>query len=153
MYPSPSFRASDADREAVVAHLSTAAAEGRLSLSEFDARTRHVYASRTWGELLHIVRDLPPLPPPAATAPPKPAPEPAWPTISLILGIISVPMMFCAPVSVITGLGAVVFGVLGLLPATRGAGDRRGAALAGLLCGAFGTVLSIALTIFIAGID
>ncbi|WP_327009253.1 DUF1707 and DUF4190 domain-containing protein [Dactylosporangium sp. NBC_01737] len=151
MYPSPSFRASDADREAVVAHLSAAAADGRLSLSEFDARTRHVYASRTWGELLRIVRDLPPLPPVAV--PPRSAPEPAWPTVALVLGIISVLMMFCAPISVIAGLAAVVFGVLGLLPGTRGAGTRRGMALAGLICGASGMLLSIALTIFIAGID
>ena len=151
MYPSPSFRASDADREAVVAHLSAAATDGRLSLSEFSERTRHVYASRTWGELLRIVRDLPPLP--LTAAPPKPAQEPVWPTIALILGIVSVPMMFCAPISVTTGLAAVVFGVLGLLPATRGAGRQHGMALAGLLCGTLGTVVSVALAVLIARLD
>jgi hypothetical protein len=150
MYPSPSFRASDTDREAVVAHLGAAAADGRLSLAEFSERTRQVYASRTWGELLRIVRDLPPLPPPAA--PPEPERDPAWPTVALVLGIVCLPMMFCAPISVILGVAAVVFGVLGLLPATRGAGRQRGLALAGLLCGAFGAVTSVALTVFLAGI-
>jgi hypothetical protein len=151
MYPSPSFRASDADREVVVAHLSAAAAEGRLSLAEFDARTRHVYASRTWGDLLRIVRDLPPLPLTAVA--PKPAPDPVWPTVALVLGVVCLPLMFCALISVPLGLTAVVFGLLGLLPATRGAGRQRGLALAGLLCGALGAVLSVAVTIFIAGVS
>ena len=151
MYPSPSFRASDADRELVVAHLSAAAAEGRLSLSEFDARTRHVYASRTWGELLRVVRDLPPLP--LTPTPPRSAADPVWPTLALILGLVSLPVTFCAPLGVTLGLAAAVFGVLGLLPATRGTGRQRGMALTGLLCGVFGIILSITLTILIAGIE
>jgi hypothetical protein len=45
-----------------------------------------------------------------------------------------------------------VFGLLGLLPATRGAGRQRGLALAGLLCGALGAVLSVVVTILIVGV-
>src|SRR5215467_3637405 len=59
MYPRPWIRVSDADREAVVAHLSAAAAEGRLTLNEFSERARLAYASTTAGELATLVRDLP----------------------------------------------------------------------------------------------
>jgi hypothetical protein len=151
MYPSPSFRASDADREAVVAHLSTSLAEGRLSLAEFDARTRHVYAARTWGELRHIVRDLPPLPP--APAPPKPAADPAWPVVSLICGVLSIPLVFCAPVGIVLGVAAVVFGVLGLHPRTRGSGRQRGLGLAGLICGVAGVLISVTVIVLVATLE
>ncbi|MET7424205.1 DUF1707 and DUF4190 domain-containing protein [Dactylosporangium sp. NPDC005555] len=150
MYPSPSFRASDADREAVVAHLSTALGEGRLSLAEFDARARHVYAARTWGELTHIVRDLPPLPVAAAETPRQ---DPVWPALALVFGVLSVLLAFCLPVSVVLGLGGIVFGSLGLHKATRGAGRRAGMALAGLICGSAGLLLTIAFTIYVAALD
>ncbi|MFF5227318.1 DUF1707 domain-containing protein [Dactylosporangium sp. NPDC000521] len=154
MYPSPSFRASDADREAVVAHLGTCLSEGRLSLSEFDARTRHTYAARTWGELLRIVRDLPPLP--AAPAQPQPDPQPLAPTLALVFGIFSLPTAACAPVGLIAGIIAVVFGAVALLGAagrSGGPGRRRGLALAGLLCGTFGILFSIAMVILYATVD
>ncbi|MEV0560212.1 DUF1707 domain-containing protein [Dactylosporangium sp. NPDC050588] len=150
MYPSPSFRASDADREAVVAHLGTCLSEGRLSLSEFDARTRHTYAARTWGELLQIVRDLPPLP--AAPAQPKADPQPVAPVLALVFGIFSLPAAACGPVGVIAGIVAVVLGVVALLRAD-GAGKRRGLAIAGVLCGTFGILFSIAMVILYATID
>jgi hypothetical protein len=151
--PPPSFRASDADREAVVAHLNAAVADGRLSLSEFDTRTRHVYRSRTWGELLRIVHDLPPLL--VKPGPPKPAAAPAWPQVALGLGIASLPTAFCAPVGITAGVLAVVFGVLGLRSSSAPSqpAGRHGQALAGLICGAFGTALSIWLAILIAGLD
>ncbi|GAA1518879.1 hypothetical protein GCM10009827_037620 [Dactylosporangium maewongense] len=149
MYPSPSFRASDADREAVVAHLGTCLSEGRLSLSEFDALTRHTYAARTWGELLRIVRDLPPLPAPAQ---PKADPQPVAPVLALVFGIFSLPAAACGPVGVIAGIVAVVLGVVALLGA-GGAGNRRGLAIAGVLCGTFGILFSIAMVILYATVD
>lgn len=150
MYPSPSFRVSDADRETVVAQLGTAAAEGRLSLSEFDARTRHVYAAKTWGELQRITRDLPP--PTAAAAPPRSTADPVWPVIALVLGIVSLPLAFCAPVSAAAGVAAVVFGILGLRQST-GAGRQRGMAVAGLCCGGLGIVLAVAFMIAYLAVD
>jgi hypothetical protein len=53
------LRASDQDREAVVATLRDAYTAGRLTLEEFDERTTAAYASRTWGELRKLTEDLP----------------------------------------------------------------------------------------------
>lgn len=53
------IRASDADRERVVAILREAYTEGRLDLTEFDERTTAAYAARTWAELRELTRDLP----------------------------------------------------------------------------------------------
>ncbi|RDI69227.1 DUF1707 domain-containing protein [Nocardia pseudobrasiliensis] len=53
------LRASDADREKIVTRLRLAMDEGRLSLHEFDERVRHVYAARTYGDLVPILSDLP----------------------------------------------------------------------------------------------
>ena len=44
-----SIRASDVDREVVVATLRDAYTAGRLTLEEFDERTSAAYASKTWG--------------------------------------------------------------------------------------------------------
>jgi hypothetical protein len=53
------IRASDADREHAVGMLRDAYACGRLTLDEFDERTTAAFASRTWGELRGLTRDLP----------------------------------------------------------------------------------------------
>lgn len=53
------LRASDQDREAVVATLRDAYTAGRLTLEEFDERTTAAYASKTWGELRKLTEDLP----------------------------------------------------------------------------------------------
>jgi len=63
------LRIGNPERDAVVARLNHALAEGRLELGEYEERVGHVYAARTAGELVPITADLPaPLPPPA----PKP---------------------------------------------------------------------------------
>ena len=54
-----SIRASDQDREVVVATLRDAYTAGRLTLEEFDDRTTTAYASKTWGELRKLTEDLP----------------------------------------------------------------------------------------------
>lgn len=50
---------SDADRGLVAGQLKKAHAEGRLDLTEFDERTRQVWAARTFGDLAGITADLP----------------------------------------------------------------------------------------------
>jgi uncharacterized protein DUF1707 len=84
------IRASDVDREAVVATLREAYTAGRLTLDEFDERMAAAYAGRTWGDLRALTADLPvqPLlgtdipgrePAPAtglASRPPRPETEP-----------------------------------------------------------------------------
>jgi hypothetical protein len=53
------LRASDQDREVVVATLRDAYTAGRLTLEEFDERTTAAYESKTWGELRKLTEDLP----------------------------------------------------------------------------------------------
>lgn len=58
-YQPSAMRASDADRDAVLAELSAHFQAGRLTLEEFDERTSAAYASKTWGELRKLTEDLP----------------------------------------------------------------------------------------------
>ena len=57
--PHPVVRASDADREAVVARLQKALGEGRIDLDEFGQRAAVVYDATTLAELDGVVADLP----------------------------------------------------------------------------------------------
>jgi subtilisin family serine protease len=150
MYPPPWLRASNADREAVVAQLSAAATEGRLTLDEFSDRTRRVYASRTWGELAGPVRDLPLRPVvdmgPTVAAPPATG-SGALPLLALIFGVVSIPGGACVPVGGLAGAAGIVLGVLALR-ASRGVPGQRGMAMAGLICGSLGMALNVAMTVF-----
>jgi hypothetical protein len=53
------MRASDEDRERVVAALQEQVGEGRLTLDEFEQRSRDVYEAKTIADLRDIVKDLP----------------------------------------------------------------------------------------------
>jgi hypothetical protein len=66
----PAVRASDAEREAVVTRLQTAAGEGRLALEELADRLERALAAVTRSELEVLTADLPEqaAPPPAAKA-------------------------------------------------------------------------------------
>ncbi len=61
----PELRASDADREQVAERLRSAMAEGRLGAEELEQRLEALFASRTYGELEELVRDLPDPPEPS----------------------------------------------------------------------------------------
>lgn len=54
-----SYRISDAEREAAMAALGRAFAEGRLALDEYDERVRGVAEARTRGDIEPLFRDLP----------------------------------------------------------------------------------------------
>ncbi|GAB3963504.1 DUF1707 SHOCT-like domain-containing protein [Plantactinospora veratri] len=56
------LRASDSDRQRVVADLQRHTEQGRLSLEEFSERVGAVYTARTLGELAIVTRDLPAAP-------------------------------------------------------------------------------------------
>ena len=73
------MRASDLDRDAVVATLRDAYTAGRLTLEEFDERTTDAYASRTWGELRKLTEDLPAQPVLGSDVPGHHLPAPALP--------------------------------------------------------------------------
>ncbi len=57
--PLPVVRASDADRESVVARLEKAVGEGRLDLEEFGQRAGTAYDAVTLADLEAVVADLP----------------------------------------------------------------------------------------------
>jgi class 3 adenylate cyclase len=57
--PTDAARASDADRDQVVATLREHTAAGRLTLDEFSERTERAYAAGTVTELASVGRDLP----------------------------------------------------------------------------------------------
>jgi hypothetical protein len=66
--PTPAVRASDEEREAVVARLQTAAGEGRLALDELAERLDRAFAAVTRAELEPLTADLPAKPAPAPPA-------------------------------------------------------------------------------------
>jgi len=53
------LRASDADREQVIAALKAAFVQGRLTQDELGARVDWVYASQTYAELAEVIADIP----------------------------------------------------------------------------------------------
>jgi Domain of unknown function (DUF1707)/Cell wall-active antibiotics response 4TMS YvqF len=60
--PTPALRASDADRQRVVALLHEACVDGRLTVDEFGERSAAAYAARTHAELSRLTSDLVPVP-------------------------------------------------------------------------------------------
>lgn len=65
------LRATDEQREDIAQVIQAAVSDGRLSMSEVDARLAAVYAAKTHGDLVAVTQDLldwrvaPPPPPPA----------------------------------------------------------------------------------------
>jgi hypothetical protein len=57
--PADDVRASDAEREEVVAALRTHAGEGRLTIDELDDRLGRVYGAQTRRDLVALTADLP----------------------------------------------------------------------------------------------
>ncbi|MGH8775157.1 MAG: DUF1707 SHOCT-like domain-containing protein [Jiangellaceae bacterium] len=76
MVEPPEMRASDADRERITAVLRDAHADGRLPQDELLERLEATYRARTYGELDHLVADLPRPRPPAAAVAPRPVAAP-----------------------------------------------------------------------------
>ena len=65
------MRAADGDRQAVADKLRIALDEGRLDLHEYDERLQQAYVAKTYGELEHLVTDLPAV----TVSPPQPVAE------------------------------------------------------------------------------
>ncbi len=66
--PREQMRASDADRQAVVDKLRRAHDDGRLTLAEYDDRTKSAYSARTYADLMLLTADLPTVTYPPAVA-------------------------------------------------------------------------------------
>jgi hypothetical protein len=65
----PGLRASDADRQRIVAALERHTSAGRLTLDEFSDRVGQVFAAATIRELALVTRDLPAESPPGEPHP------------------------------------------------------------------------------------
>jgi hypothetical protein len=75
----------------------------------------------------------------------QPLPSNGMGTAGLVLGIVAA-VLFCMwPLAIIAGILGVIFGAMGRAKAKRGEATNGGQALAGLICGAAGVVLSIAM--------
>lgn len=150
------IRVSDADREAIVARLNAATAEGRLTLDEFSDRARRAYESRTWDDLARLVDDLPVASGasmmPTLMAPPAAGPANSLPLLALIFGLLSFPMGFCVPLGLPVGAVGVVLGFLGLRRTPGGLAGNRWMALAGLICGLIGIASQVVMLVFLATI-
>ncbi len=90
-------RASDTDRERVVARLTAAVGDGTLTLAEVEERQGAAYAARFRHDLLPLTADLPAPPVPVARRrPPVRAFAPAAAILLVVLWIIS-PVPFFWP--------------------------------------------------------
>lgn len=98
----PRMRASDADREHVVAILREQVGTGRLTLEEFSQRSATAYQSQTVGELDALTRDLP-RPAPAPVMAPTLA---AQPSLLPMLLVFAVALLLGGTFFALTSLGA-----------------------------------------------
>ncbi|TQK28706.1 DUF1707 domain-containing protein [Arthrobacter sp. SLBN-53] len=78
-----STRAGDAERAQAAQLLTDAAAQGRLSVEEYEQRLAKAYAAKTHGELARLSSDLPDFATTAQCGPRRPAPS------TLLLAILS----------------------------------------------------------------
>jgi DUF1707 SHOCT-like domain len=121
------LRASDAEREAVVAALSEHFQAGRLTTEELEERTGQALAARTLGQLDELTADLPAPQPAAAPGPVAPRRRPGY----LVLAVLAVPVAVLATLAVVLGTrtGVHAWGFwwvipVGLVIARRMAGRR-----------------------------
>jgi DUF1707 SHOCT-like domain len=99
--PAPDLRASDADRDAVVAALSEHYQAGRLTADEFSDRSGRALAARTGQDLAAVLADLPAVP---ARHPPARRRRPGRLCLALIAALVAV----AVSVSVSAGSGGRV---------------------------------------------
>lgn len=79
----------------------------------------------------------------------QPLPSNGMGTAALVLGIVAAALFCMWPLSIISGILGVIFGVMGRAKAKRGEATNGGQALAGIICGAAGLVLSIGMLILL----
>jgi hypothetical protein len=84
-----------------------------------------------------------PFPPPAPEPAPQPQPNNTLGLVSMILGIVAIPLVCCFNLGIPVGIAAAVLGFLGKQKAEKGLANNRGQALAGLICGAAAVGLGI----------
>jgi hypothetical protein len=147
MHPARRIRASDAEREATVALLQTAASEGRLTLDEFSQRSHLAYAATSRDQLAGLVADLPPA---RWTPPPRPPQPSPIPLLAMILGIVGIFAIACMPLGFLASVAGIALGAIGLAQIRSGTVGSRAMARAGLFCGAIGVLLQFAVVAVLA---
>lgn len=110
-YSSPRLRASDSDRDAVLAQLSENFQAGRLTSDEFDDRSGQALSARTVGELDALMTDLPAAP--LTGRMPEPGPVPLSGPVPPPAGMRPTGVAALVPLVVIIAGVAVLVGVLG----------------------------------------
>jgi hypothetical protein len=106
----PAVRASDADRETVVARLQAAVGEGRIDLDEFGQRADAAYAAVSRAELDLLVADLPAdAPPPVEIVGQRPQEE-----VTSVFGDVTLAVASTPPKRVGTVFGDVRIDLRGL---------------------------------------
>ena len=120
-----SLRASDADREDVVARLHRAATEGRLAADELDERVAHALKAVTYDDLAATVIDLPSprRPAPTRVAGGRRAPAGGWAVgvvranpclLVLVIPLVAVIGAMLIAVSVVWTMMLVVLALVGM---------------------------------------
>ncbi|MFI7335816.1 DUF1707 SHOCT-like domain-containing protein [Micromonospora aurantiaca (nom. illeg.)] len=135
------LRASDRDREAVVARLGAAAGEGRLTLAELGDRSGQAYAAKTYRELDVVVADLPP----ARRECRRPDVGHAGLGLSLLAlvgGVVWMPLFRHVDFGALAGAAGVVSGMVALRAGAHS--WCRAVALLGLVGGCVGLALQVA---------
>jgi predicted PurR-regulated permease PerM len=80
----------------------------------------------------------------------RPPPRNGMPLAAMLLGVVSLAGVFLFRsvfISVIAGLLGLVFGILAFRQVKRGIADKRGFAIAGIVLGALGLVVSVVLLV------
>lgn len=87
--------------------------------------------------------------------PPRPPGAPFRPynntvgLLSMIFGIVSLPLMFCCYIGLPLGIAAVIMGGIGVKKVGDGQANNRGQAIAGMVCG--GIAICLTLLLIMAG--
>ncbi|MFE7645035.1 DUF4190 domain-containing protein [Streptomyces phaeoluteigriseus] len=82
-------------------------------------------------------------------AAPQPGPSNGMGMAAMVLGIVAA-VGFCLwPVAIVTGVLALIFGLIGRSKANRGEASNPGQALAGIICGTVGILLGTGLAVLI----
>jgi hypothetical protein len=111
-YRLPQIKASDAERDAVVAALSEHFQAGRLTTEELEERTGRALAARTVGELDELTTDLPARQPAPPTVPPQ---RPGY--LTMLPWVVPLVALVIVGLAVGAGTGHQGWGVWWVVPA------------------------------------
>jgi len=137
------IRASDSDREVVVATLRDAYTAGRLTLDEFDERTTAAYEGKTWGDLRQLTADLPAQPILGGDVPGRHFPGSVGPALPPPVGLpVHPPRESLPPVRSRRNPVAILLPVLVWTVLATHAGPSRGFAFLVLAMVAFAVIVS-----------